>query len=290
MFFTKTFFLLLLFMMNLHAITLEENYETKGRDIYASDISKEVTNDFLLFSYDTDKHMLRTSAAKVLSLFKTHGVTIQSNKVKYITFREKSAINIDKISDALKDEFLKKYPTLNIKSLKIYPRSYLSELPKSYSLSLQKQTLYKNYSTFSITTPDHKMIFFDYILDAQLDIVISTKPISRHQILSFENTTIKRVKFLSFKAYPLTEIINHQYQSKFSIKSDEILTKNDIEQLSVVRKNDHLIAFVEDDGLSITFDATAQQDGKVGDVIVVRKADGKTLRAKVISEKRVQIQ
>jgi flagella basal body P-ring formation protein FlgA len=277
-------------MIPLQAITLEENYETKGRDIYASDISKEITNNFLLFSYDDDKHMLRTNAQKVISLFKAHGVLIAQNDVKYITFREKSQINIDKIADTLRDEFVSKYPSIKIKSLKIYPRSYLTALPKTYSLSLQKQTLYKNYSTIAVITPEHKMIFFDYILDAEIDVVVSIKSIPRHQKLSFENTKMKSVKFLSFKASPLTEIVNHQYQSKFSIKSDEILTRNDIEQLSVVRRNDQVIAFVEDGGVSITFNVTAQQDGKEGDIIVVRKSDGKTLRAKVIGEKRVQIQ
>ncbi len=286
----KTFFFLLFFAMQLYGITLEENYETKGRDIYASDISKEITKDFLLFSYDTDKQILCTSAQKVIALFKNHGILIQPNKVKTITFREKSPINIQKICDALQREFLNKYPALIIKSLKLYPRTHLSELPDKYSLTLQKQTLARNYSTVSIITPEHKMIFFDYVLDAQLDVVVSTKPIARHEKLSFENTKIKRVKFLSFRAAPLSDVLNHQYQSKFSIKSDEILTQNDIEQLSVVRRNEHVVAFVEDGGVSITFDVVSQQDGKVGDVIVVRKSDGKALRAKVISDKRVQIQ
>lgn len=286
----KTFFFLLFFVLPLHAITLEANYETKGKDIYASDISKEITKDFLLFSYDENSFMLRVSAQRVITLFKAHDILIQPNSVKYITFREKSKLNMEPISNALRDEFLQKYPTMVIHSLSVYPRTHLDALPQLYTLSLQKQTLYQNYSTFAITTPKRQMIFFDYLLDAELAVVVSTKPIARHQKISFENTTIKRVKFLRFKAAPLTEISNHQYQSKFSIKSDEILTQNHIEQLSVIRKNEHIMAFIEDGGVSIVFDGIAQQDGKIGDIIVIRKSDGKTFRAKVIGEKRVQIQ
>ena len=290
MLFVKTVFFLFLLTLQLHAITLQENYETKGRDIYASDISKELDNDFLLFSYDDDKHMLRTNAEKVIAIFKAHGITIKKNDVKYINFREKSRIDIDKISDALKKEFLSKYPSLKIRSLRVYPRSYLIKLPKIYSLSLQKQTLYKNYSTISIVTPDHKMIFFDYILDADLDVVVTTKSIKRHEKLSFENTKIKTVKFLSFKANPITDISNHQYQSKFSLESDDILTQNDIQVLSIVRRDDHVVAMIEDSGVSITFDVIAEQDGKEGDIISVRKTDGKKLMAKVVGVKRVEIQ
>ncbi len=288
--FVKTVLLLLCLTLQLHAITLQENYETKGRDIYASDISKEVENDFLLFSYDDDKHMLRTSAEKVIAIFKTHGIQIKKNDVRYINFREKSRIDIDKITEALKKEFLTKYPTLKIKSLSLYPRSYLTKLPKTFSLSLQKQTLYKNYSTFSIVTPDHKMIFFDYILDADIDVVVTTKIIKRHEQISFENTKIKSVKFLSFKADPLTNIANHQYQSKFSLESDDILTQNDVEYLSIVRRDEYVIASIEDGGVSITFSVIAEQDGKEGDIISVRKSDGKKLRAKVVGLKRVEIQ
>jgi flagella basal body P-ring formation protein FlgA len=288
--FVKTVLLFFYLSLQLHAITLQENYETKGRDIYASDISKDVEKDFLLFSYDDDKHMFRTSAEKVIAIFKVHGVQIKKNDVRYINFREKSRIDIDKITDAIKKEFLNKYPTLKIKSLRVYPRSFLTKLPKTFSLSLQKQTLYKNYSTFSIITPDHKMIFFDYILDANLDVVVTTKAIKRHEKISFDNTQIKTIKFLNFKADPLSDISNHQYQSKFALESENVLTQNDIEFLSIVRRDDHVNAFIEDGGVSITLDVVAEQDGKEGDIIAVRKLDGKKLRAKVVGLKRVEIQ
>ena len=51
-----------------------------------------------------------------------------------------------------------------------------------------------------------------------------------------------------------------------------------------------LDAFIEDGGVSITLDVIAEQDGKEGDVIAVRKLDGTKLRAKVIGLKRVEIQ
>ena len=288
--FVKTVLVFFYLGLQLHAITLQENYETKGRDIYASDISKDIEEDFLLFSYDDDKHMLRTNAEKMIAIFKAHGIQITKSDVKYINFREKSRIDIDQITDALKKEFLNKYPTLKIKSLRVYPRSYLTKLPKVFSLSLQKQTLYKNYSTFSIITPDHKMIFFDYILDADLDVIVTTRAIKRHEKISFNNTKNKTIKFLSFRADPLSDISNHQYQSKFALESEDILTQNDIEYLSIVRRDEHVNAFIEDGGVSITLDVIAEQDGKEGDVISVRKLDGKKLRAKVVGLKRVDIQ
>ena len=98
------------------------------------------------------------------------------------------------------------------------------------------------------------------------------------------------MQFTTFKNNPLTDIQNHKYQSKFSIKSDSILTQNDVEILSIVRRDDLVTATVTDGGVTITFSAVAQQDGKEGDIIAIRKSDGKKLMAKVIGTKRVEIQ
>ncbi|WP_345991246.1 flagellar basal body P-ring formation chaperone FlgA [Sulfurimonas sp. HSL-1716] len=283
-------FLFFLFLSSLYSYTLQENYETKGRDIYASDIIKNIDKDFLLFSYDETKQMLRVNAKEVMKIFKKNGYVLKNKDVRYVNFRQKSPVNMQDITNSLRKEFLSKYPDLRIKSLKVYPRSYITALPKIYSLSLQSQTLHKNYSTVSIVTPEHKMIFFDYILDATIDVIITTKKIDRHEELTYKNTKIKTVKFTSFRNDPVTDIKNHKYQSKFSLKSDFILTENDIEKLSLVKRDETVVATIHDGGLSITFNAVAVQDGKEGDIIAIRKANGKKLMAKVIGRKRVEIQ
>lgn len=288
--FFRYIFLLFLLLSSLYSHTLKEDYETKSEHIYASDIIKSIDKDFLLFSYDETKHMLRVNAQDIIDIFKKHGYTLENKDVRYVNFRQKSPVNMDKITQSLKKEFLSKYPKLHIRSLKVYPRAYITSLPKLYSLSLQSQTLYKNYSTISIVTPDHKMTFFDYILDADIDVVITTKKIKRHQHITQNNTKIKTIKFTSFRSNPLTDIKNHQYQSKFSIKSDDILTINDVEALSLVKRGDMVVATLRDGGVTISFNATAAQDGKEGDIIAIRKSDGKKLMAKVIGTKRVEIQ
>ena len=110
-------------------------------------------------------------------------------------------------------------------------------------------------------------------------------------MLGVSNTLVKKVQFLNFKAAPLSDSSNHQYQSKFSLKSDYILTQNDVEQLSVVRRDDVVNAFIEDGRVAISFEAVALQDGKEGDTINIRKlTDNKELKAKVVGLKRVNIE
>lgn len=285
-------YLILLFFIisSLYSYTLQEDYETKGRDIHASDIIKNIEKDFILFSYDDTKQMLRVTAQEVIDIFKKHGYEIENKDIRYVNFRQKSPVDMTNITESLKKEFLSKYPNLKIRSLKVYPRAYITALPKIYALSLQQQTLYRNYSTISIVTPDHKMTFFDYILDADIDVVVTTKKINRHEELTYKNTKVKTVKFTSFRANPVTDIKNHKYQSKFSLKSDYILTANDVEALSLVRRDESVVATINDGGLTITLNVIAAQDGKEGDIIAVRKADGKKLMAKVIGRKRVEIQ
>ncbi len=286
----RYFFLLFFTLSSLFAYTLKEDYETKGRNIYASDMIKGLDKDFLLFTYDENKQMLRVNAKEVITIFKKHGVDMQNKDVRYVNFRQRSPVDMSHITQKLKQEFLSKYSNLKIHSLKVYPRAYTTTLPEEYTLSLQSQTLYKNYSTISIVTPDHKMTFFDYILDADIDVVITTRKIARHQELTQNNTKIKTIKFTSFRSNPFTEMKNHKYQSKFLLKSDYILTENDIEPLSLVRRDDLVVATINDGGLTITLNAIAEQDVKEGDIFAIRKSNGKKLMAKVIGKKRVEIQ
>lgn len=290
MYFFKYIFLVFITISDLFALTLQTNYETQGRDIHASEIYKDVPKDFILFSYDDNEYIYHSNQTEIAQIFKKHGLSLKFDGARYITFQQKSTIDIQPIVKLLTQEFTSKYPNINIKSLKVFPRAYLTSLPKEYSLKLQKQNLYQNHSTFAIVTPDHKMYFFDYTLDATLDVVVSTKKIQRHEKLGLANTKLKNVQFLNFKGMPLYDATNHQYQSKFSLKSDYILTQNDVEPLSVVHRNDIVNAFIEDGRVSISFEAVAQQDGKVGDTITIRKQDGKELRAKVVDMNRVEIE
>lgn len=283
--------LLFLTLSSLYSYTLNENYETKTQNIYASDIIKNIDKDFLLFTYDDPtSHVLRVNAQDIIKLFKKHGYIIQNNDVRYVNFRQKSPVNMDDITNRLKKEFLAKYPTLQIKSLKVYPRSYITELPKIYSLSLRNRTLYQSYSTISIVTPEHKMTFFDYVLDANIKIVETAKNIGRHEELTQNNTKIKNIKFTTFRNDPIVDVLHHKYQSKFALKSDYILTMNDVEALSLVKRDDTVVGMITDGGVTISFSAVAEQDGRKGDIIAIRRSDGKKLMAKVIGKKRVEIQ
>ena len=256
----------------------------------ASQIYKDIPKDFIFYTYDQNEHMLRSNITEIAAIFKKHGFDLKFDGARYVTFREKSTIDTSLITEMLQKEFLQKYKTIEIKSLLIIPRAYITELPKEYSLKLQHQTLYQNHSTFAIITPEHKMIFFDYVLDATIDVLVTTTKVARHEMLGMANTVTKKIQFLNFKATPLSDITNHQYQSKFSLKSDTILTQNDVELFSVVKRDDVVNAFIEDGGVSISFEAVAVQDGKVGDTITIRKPDGKELKAKVVASKRVEVE
>ena len=290
MHFFRYIFLTLLYIGDLSALTLQPHYETQGRDIHASEIYKDVPKDFILFSYDDNEYIYHSNQTEISQIFKKHGLTLKFDGARYITFQQKSTIDLQPIIKLLTQEFTSKYPNINIKALKVFPRAYLTSLPKEYSLKLQRQNLYQNHSTFAIVTPDHKMYFFDYTLDATLNVIVTTKKIQRHEQLGVSNTREKNVQFLNFKGMPLCDTTNHQYQSKFSLKSDYILTQNDVEALSVVHRNDTVNAFIEDGRVSISFEAVAEEDGKVGDTITIRKQNGKELRAKVVDMNRVEIE
>lgn len=285
----KYLFLLITFLNILHAYDLKRNYTTDSNTIYASDIIPNIQQNFIITKYDEGQHKLTLTANKIISLFHQHSYKLSSS-IPYVTFTQKSPIDMSKIKQKLRMSFLQKYPNLDIISLKVMPMSYMGKLPNSYTVRIPDYALLNNYSTVYIITPRHREFFFNFTLKAKINIIVATKKIKRHTKLTAFNTKEKFVNFKNFHGMPVSDISNHQYQSKFTIQSGQVILQRNIQPLSLVRRNQDVTATLNQGGISIIFSAKALQSGRKGDTIQIVRDDGKELKAVITGPNMVEIQ
>lgn len=62
-----------------------------------------------------------------------------------------------------------------------------------------------------------------------------------------------------------------------------------MQSVDLVKKGQYIVVFVKNNGIDISFDAYAMQDGKLGDKIKVQKKDLTRLSVEVIGMKKAQI-
>lgn len=285
----KYLFLFVIFVHMLYAYTLKRNYTTHSNIVYASDVIKNIQHNFIITQYDQGEHKVTLAANKIINIFKKHDYKLSSH-VAYVTFTQKSPIDMSKITQKLRMSFLQKYPNLDIISLKVMPMSYMSKLPNSYTVTIPSYALLNNYSTVYIITPRHREFFFNFILKAKINIIVATKKIKRHTELTAFNTKEEFVNFKNFNGMPISNISNHQYQSKFTIQSGQVILQRNIEPLSLVRRNQQVTATLNEGGISIIISAKALQSGRKGDTINIVENNGKELRAVITGPKMVEIQ
>ncbi|MHB8339328.1 MAG: flagella basal body P-ring formation protein FlgA, partial [Ignavibacteriaceae bacterium] len=82
--------------------------------------------------------------------------------------------------------------------------------------------------------------------------------------------------------------INNLRSTAF-IKAGEILTKEMVEPVPIIKAGDPVTAKYIGSNVLITFNALSRQDGALGDVITIIAKDKKLYKAKIIDAKNVII-
>ena len=270
------------------SILLEKNYLIDGKKVKLSHITKNPKNNEILFNIKDKKHIKRVKSKELIELLKRYNIKAHT-KHSYIQFTQKSPIKTQALQDALKHYYLQHYPKMQIHSITVEPRSFLDQLPQYEKIKFQKRSYLKKDGVFSIVTPQHKEIFFNYTINATLPVYITKKKIQRADPLSVANLKYTTITFERFNSPPLTEL-TQRYQAKRTIKPKTIVTLRDVEPLLVVKRGDRVSATLKNGVIDISFSAKALQNGTISDIITIQTEDGKKLRAKVIGKGVVKVQ
>jgi flagella basal body P-ring formation protein FlgA len=86
------------------------------------------------------------------------------------------------------------------------------------------------------------------------------------------------------------EIELTNYKTKFSLRKDEVLVLESIEEIPAVKSGEKLVLEVQKGAVKISYEGIARQNGKIGEIIDVLAANNELLKAKVISSQKVLVE
>ncbi|MDQ1243717.1 MAG: Flagella basal body P-ring formation protein FlgA, partial [Campylobacterota bacterium] len=275
--FAKILFLLLT-LLNLQASnTLKDIYYVNSKDITISSIIPEAKNDSRILRIEESRYSLKIKTKDLIKLLAKHGYKNLTSKSNYTNFVLKSPIDTSYIEQKIKDYYKKEYEEIDIKSISVKPRGYITSIPKDFVVNLRNNDFLSSNGIVNIKTTQNKKLFFDYYIIANVPVYTSKDAIKKEMHISHLNCIKKNIPLDSFRAKPLQNIDAKLFQAKRHIPKDMVLTTRDVETLAVIKRDAMINVSINKDGIAITFSAKALQDGKVNDIINVQNNSGKIL-------------
>jgi len=108
-------------------------------------------------------------------------------------------------------------------------------------------------------------------------------------MISLKAIAFERVPFVKIHDIPVTGPIEGRYIARQNIAAGKIITRRMVAPVPDVKKNERVLCIYEDGPVRIEFEATAMQNGYIGENITVKKTDGRSLRGVVTGKKEVEI-
>lgn len=285
----KKIFFLFLFSSNLFSITLNPTYFVNSDNIKLRDIIPDADYDIRLYKIEKNRYSKKVKSKNLIQILSSHGYKEIETSSRYIKFIKKSPIDLSSIKDNIILNYKKKYPAITIHSVEIIPRGYITTLAKKYQVIMPKKFHLSNKGTLHTKTLQNKKVFFDYLLNATLQVHIAKKNVRKGDEVSFTNTKKQKIQLHKLKAIPITSKDFNTVQFKRNLKENKLITEKDVQALYLVKKGSSAVVNINNNNINISFSAKALQSGKLHDIITVQKRDMKRLRVQVIGKNQVTI-
>lgn len=288
--FSKIVFLSLI-LSNIYANkALESVYYVDSKDVKLSSIIPYIKNDISILSIEENRYSQKIKSKEFIKLLSKHGYKNYTAKSNYINFILKSPVDTSKMEQKLQEYYKKNYESIDIKSIHVVPRGYLSSLPKAYTIHIRDDDFLSHSGVISIKTDDNKKIFFDYSIIADVQVYITKEVIKKDTNLSPSNTIKKGARLDRFRDKPLQDIYKTSLQAKRHIPKNMVLTIRDVETSDAIKRDATVNVTMNNDGMAIIFSAKALKDAKVNDIINVQNNSGKIFKVRVTGSNTAEIE
>ncbi len=194
-----------------------------------------------------------------------------------------------KIESAIKELYEKSYQDIKINKISLYSRGSIKFFDSNYDVDIKESNSLSKKGIIYIRTEKNKKIFFDYVIDAEVSVYFTRKTIEKGAELSTLNTIKKSIPLDKFRFMPIRESDLSGFQSKNQLRENQIITLKDIESVVLVKRGESVSVKIDNDVMSVSLSAEALKDGRLDDIITVKKSDGKQLKVRVIGQNRVEI-
>lgn len=278
-----------LFLKLFSANILEKNYYVQTKAIELSSITHNKKDTVTLFKITDGRHTKRVKSKQIIAILKRHGYTDYKSQSAYVKFTEQVNLNTSKIEIALEQFYKQKYKNISIKKITIKPRAYLENMPKNYTVKIDPHSYLRAKNSVSIKTKNDRQIFFNYYVDATVNIYVTRKSIKRNSELSHLNCIKKSIILEKFRAMPIQNVENILRESKQHIQADKILTTKNTKHLNLVKRGTLINVTLKNKGIRISFSAKALQTGVYGDIIKVKQNNYKIIKVKITGRNRGEV-
>jgi len=286
----KFIFIITFFLSILYANTLQQSYLFTNPTIISSDLNVSCPKPFEIVHIPDGKTSYRMNAQVILKTFELNGCSLDSGKIRFVTFSKRSDTDYTLLQDQLTTFFTTHYPTIIIQSIQIFPHGYIQALPNNAHAVFDKDMSTKNKGTFYVPDSNGVRHYFDFTIDASLSVLHATQKVSRKDIVSLNNCAMKTIPFTTFRSNPLIALPQTVSRFKASLREDTPVLERQIEPLPIVLRGSKVSVQVKNETVIVEFIATAMQEGALYDIITIEKADNKRVRAKIIGENTVELQ
>jgi flagella basal body P-ring formation protein FlgA len=277
--------------ISLFALSLNGHYKISGLDFNASAIDPSIKNDFILYQFEKNRHQKAFHSSKLVKRLEEHGYSVEDKSQGIVHIKRSASIDFGPIKQQIRDYYHQHYPDMRIEDIRFRQNSFIKELPSKYSLTFRKNAYHYHKSSLQITSKkDSSRHFLSYELTAFIKVFKARHNLNRGKILTQIDLSYKEVAFKRFNSLPLQSILDGKHRLKKRVVSGKVLYKSDLQKLPSVLKGKSVNVQLTSGQVRLEFQATALEDGHIGDEITIMKQDGKKLKAKVISINMVEIQ
>ncbi|CAM2860826.1 flagellar basal body P-ring formation chaperone FlgA [Helicobacter burdigaliensis] len=271
---------------------LEETYYFQNNKIYASDIFKDIENDFLILEIPKSSNGYQIKSTQLIDKFEQEGMHVGA-KSALVTFKKAINANTEGIKNHILGLFLQEYAKngIAINDLTIEqmtPIDFNEEDIKE--IDFNKKLLKRKEGSFDVVVFNegrNRKIFFRYTIDATLNVLKTNTPLSGGEPLNYSNTKIEKIPFDKIGVALMEQSDLGRVALRSYTPSDTLLTKDRLIAKRVVKKGDKIVISVKENGVLLEFVLEAQKNAAIGDVIKAKALQGKkTYEVEIIGKGR----
>jgi flagella basal body P-ring formation protein FlgA len=276
-------------------LQLQQSYCFDKEVVTLGDFSKEINSSEPFYQFPSHVRKFQIQSGKILQALEAIDINASS---RYSIIELKKRCNDSFPKEELKDLFAKElreyHKSIKIRSIDIEPKNDLRfpiEKKNIKGIVVTKQAVKKSNGSFYLLyeKENERRVYFEFKVDAELVCLKANRAINKKETIKAEDVTIELMPFRRLKAFLASKEDLGSHMLKRYVRSGDIIYKRDLSKNTLVRKNSKLKALIIDGGVELFFDVVALRDGDIGDVIEVRKPNGKQYSAIITAKNRVKI-
>ena len=282
--------LIFLFFTDLYGNTLQQSYTFKEAKIFSTDLVSGCQKRFEILQIPDDKPTYRMNAQIIAKIYELNGCSVDVGRVRYVNFIKETTLDVSPLKQQLMDVFISAYPSMVINKIGVFPHGYIESIPSNSKAVLDRDITDRNDGTFYVLDKSGIRHYFDFTVEASLNILHSNQKITRNDILTSTNSSQQLIPFSQFRGKPLSSLPNEKQRFRRSLRENTPIVDRHLEPLPIVLRGSKVSVQVKSGLVIVEFIATATQEGALYDIITIEKSDKKRAKAKVIGENRVELQ